>query len=207
MFDFWVTVLIFVLAMLHMLFEASPFLFWILILGAVGFIIYCFKSSSSSGNSYSGYSGSFSSCSSEMETTFDGYCEDQANLVTNEPDEAFLYQGYSKLWKSVTATYRNGQVFEGYYSGLDWKTVRATVKDGYVYEGTITGYLGTVIGRIDDKYIYRGNSAQLRRDIIAHFENGYIYLGDKVFHTEEDIIGCYEGNPVGAAACALAFLL
>lgn len=145
-------------------------------------------------------SGGSSTAFTVSDSTSDESSDDSSS---NSSDvSAFLYSG-TYVGGTVTGTYRDGRIFEGYNSGLSMSFIKASYQNGFVYDSTITSYLGTVLGRYENGYIYKGNST-FSSDIIGRYENGYIYKGNSTWSS--DVIGRYTGNDDGGAATAIIFL-
>ena len=123
-----------------------------------------------------------------------------SSTSTSSKNEGLFYKG-SSASGFVTGTYRNGQIFDGYDSGLSMSFIKATYCDGYVYEGTTTGFMGNVIGRYENGRIYKDNSTY-SKDLVAAYGDGNIYPSPSSY----SITGKYTGDDEGGATAAIYFM-
>lgn len=113
-----------------------------------------------------------------------------------------LYEG-RMIWGSVTATARDGFIFDGYSSGYTPAFIKANYCNGWVYSGTLRGIAGDVIGRYQNSFLYRGHRVSAL-NCIGRYQNGFIYKGT-VCHPF-DVVGRYKGLDDEGAALALCYL-
>lgn len=118
---------------------------------------------------------------------------------TSTSEIGCVYRG-SYAGGFVLASYRDGKVFDGYNSGLNLSFYKAR----YDINGRVFGNDGSQLGHYEahSGYIYRGWSDSYSA-ILGRCERGYIY--DSA--SGSNIVGTYVGDPEGAAAAALVFIL
>lgn len=126
------------------------------------------------------------------------------NSYSSSGMNGFLYQGRTSSMTIVTATYRDGHIFDGCnYGTQDFSRIIASYQNGFIYEDSVTSYMGNVLGRYENGFIYRGNSTSYS-DQIGRYQNGNIYKGTST--SSSNVIGKYTGDDEGGAAAAIVYL-
>ena len=190
-----------------LLIELIKEIWWILLIGFGVFIIICIIIAIASENSTytpsAGGTGGYSDCdlsdySDDESTSYSNVSS--SNYSNSKNTQGLFYKGSSTIG-SVTGTYRDGRIYDGYDSGLNISSIKASYSNGFVYNGSYAGMGGTVIGRYENGRIYKGNST-FSSDLVATYRDGNIYPSSSSY----SIIGKYTGDDEGGAAAAIYYL-
>ena len=191
----------------YLIIELIKEIWWILLIGfGVLFIISIIIGIVSKNSIYIGYSDWWDSSdysdykSTSNSNVSSSNSSSSSNYSTSTNANGLFYKGSSTIG-SVTGTYRDGRIFDGYNSGLNMSSIKASYSNGFVYNGSYAGMGGTVIGRYENGRIYKGNST-FSSDLVATYGNGNIYPSSSSY----SIIGKYTGDDEGGAAAAIYYL-